>query len=418
MHDIDGTRLEANDYNEAEGYEELGDEFERSGEFEFEDAGEMDEFGEVDELEGEFEAEDSSEVLMTEAEEEEMAAELLGVSTEEELDHFLGGLFKKIKQGVSGAARFLSQSGFPLSAALKSLAQRALPFIGGAIGTAIPIPGLGTLAGSALGKAASSLLQSEMEQFELEDQEFQMAKRFVRLASQAIRQGTRIPPRYHPTTAANLAVRNALRRFRNAGGFRYRAGYRPGYRQRYSQGYRPGYRRYAQGYRPGYGGYGGYGSGYRYGRGQGRYWRGYRPGYGAGYPSYAGAESCPPCPQCPTCAQPVPPPDVNQDTTGGTGGTMGGGTEGGGDTGADSGTGGTPPPNAGTGTQGTQGTNAQGAELSEEIIEEFGSPEQEHDEVEGEFYETEYGGAYAPYPGGGRSGRWVRRGKRIIIHGL
>src|SRR5688572_10032024 len=159
MHDIDGTRLEASDYNEFEGYEELGDEFEGSDEFEFEDGGEFE--GEFEfENAGEFEFENAGEMdefegPLTEAEEEELAAELLGVSTEEELDHFLGGLFRKIKKGVSGASKFLSRSGFPLSGALKSLAQRALPFIGGAIGTAIPIPGLGTLAGSALGKAAS-----------------------------------------------------------------------------------------------------------------------------------------------------------------------------------------------------------------------------------------------------------------------
>jgi len=381
MHDIDGTRLETSSFNEAESFEEFGEatgEIGYEGEFgegEFGE-GEMDElsdegeFGEMDEF-GETEAEDAFE-----AEVDEMAAELLGVSTEEELDRFLGGLFKKIKKGVSGASRFLSRSGFPLSGALKSLAQRALPFVGGALGTAIPIPGLGTIAGSALGKAASSLLQSEMDQFEGEDQEFQMAKRFVRLASQAVRQGARIPPRYHPTTAATLALRNAVRGYRRVGGFRSGLGFRAGY-----QGYRPGY---------------GQGSW----RGHRRYWPRNRSPYGAGYPGYAGAPQCPPCPPpepCPTCAQPIPVPD--QDTGSG---AMSGGAEGG---------------TAGGNAPAPTNTGAEGAELNEEIIEEFGLPEQEHDEgeAEGDFYETDYG---TPIGGGGRSGRWVRRGRKIVLLGL
>ena len=141
---------------------------------------------------------------MTEAEEEALAAELLGVSSELEMDQFLGGLFRKIKRSLGGAAKFLSQNAGPLAGALKGIAAKALPFLTGALGTAIPIPGVGTALGAALDQAASKLLQSELENMEFEEQEFEMSRRFVRLASQAIRQAGRIPPRGNPVLAANL----------------------------------------------------------------------------------------------------------------------------------------------------------------------------------------------------------------------
>ena len=174
MHDIDSTRLETSpDYNEYLEYQELNGQ-----------------------------GEDSFEMPMTEADEEALAAELLGVSNELEMDQFLGGLFRKIKRGLGGAAKFLAQNAGPLSGALKGIAAKALPFLGGALGTAIPIPGVGTALGSALGNAASNMLQSELEQMEFEDQEFELSKRFVRLASQAMRQASRIPPRGNPYSSS------------------------------------------------------------------------------------------------------------------------------------------------------------------------------------------------------------------------
>ena len=203
MHDIDSTRLEASpDQNEYQGYQEFAEETGDQGE-------------------------DSFEMPMTEGEEEALAAELLGVSSEEEMDQFFGKMFRKIGRGIRGASKFLSRSGFPLSGVFKGLAKKALPFLGGALGTAIPIPGLGTIVGSAVGKAAGNLLESETDHLEVEEREFQMAKRFVRLASQAVRTGSRMPARLNPTAAANLALRNAVQRLHRAGGFRARPIYRP-----------------------------------------------------------------------------------------------------------------------------------------------------------------------------------------------
>ena len=96
---------------------------------------------------------------MTEAEEEALAAELLGVSSELQMDQFLGGLFRKIKRGLGGAAKFLAENAGPLSGVERN--RRKGASISRRCRTAIPIPGVG----SALGNAASNMLQSELEQY-------------------------------------------------------------------------------------------------------------------------------------------------------------------------------------------------------------------------------------------------------------
>jgi hypothetical protein len=316
MHDIDSTRLETSpDYNEYLEYQELNGQ-----------------------------GEDSFEMPMTEAEEEALAAELLGVSSELEMDQFLGGLFRKIKRGLGGAAKFLAQNAGPLSGALKGIAAKALPFLGGALGTAIPIPGIGTALGSALGNAASKMLQSELEQMEFEDQEFEMARRYVQLASQAMRQASRIPPRGNPYRAANFALRNALRRLRRAGQLRPR---------------------------PVYGGY-------------------------APYASYAPPEPCPPCPVCPTCAQALPAADTSQQPLPTT------------DTSPQAGAAG------GTAASGAGGGEPPSGEFEFEDTGEFEFAG--NGQREGEYYETD--NEFFAAPGNGRSGRWVRRGRKVVLYGL
>jgi hypothetical protein len=135
----------------------------------------------------------------SEAEEGELAMELLSVSSEEELDQFLGKLIKGVGSAVGKIAR-------PLSGALKGLAKKALPFVGGALGSFIPIPGVGTAVGSALGTAVSKALEAELTGLELEEQEFEMARRFVRIA------GTAAQHAAHSAAAsdAEAAVRSAV----------------------------------------------------------------------------------------------------------------------------------------------------------------------------------------------------------------
>ena len=139
------------------------------------------EFGNEYENKGEAQWAAKAGSAFSEAEEIALAAELLSVSSEAELEQFLGGLWKKVKK-VAGT---VGQIAKPFSGILKAVAKKALPFVGGALGSLIPIPGVGTALGTALGKAVSSALEMEFEGMELEDREFEMARRFVRIAGSA-----------------------------------------------------------------------------------------------------------------------------------------------------------------------------------------------------------------------------------------
>ncbi|WBR99915.1 hypothetical protein OU994_16450 [Pseudoduganella sp. SL102] len=157
---------------------ELGDELsgELSGEFNGEFNGEFTgESGGFGEYEGPF----------SEAEEMELAMELLSVASEEELDQFIGGLFKKAWKGIKKVGSAVAKVAKPLGGVLKGIAKTALPFVGGALGSMIPIPGVGTMIGKAAGSALASALEMEAEGMDPEQAELEMARRFVRVAGSA-----------------------------------------------------------------------------------------------------------------------------------------------------------------------------------------------------------------------------------------
>jgi len=156
MHDLDRTQLEMGE----EVFE--SDEFAGLGEHGFRDL----------EWSGEMGA-------LSEEEETALATELLTVSSEEELDQFLGKLIRRVGRTVGKIARG------PIGGLLKGIAKKALPFVGGALGTMIPVPGVGTAVGTALGTAASKMFEVDLEGLSQEDQEYEVARRFVRLASDA-----------------------------------------------------------------------------------------------------------------------------------------------------------------------------------------------------------------------------------------
>lgn len=171
MHDLDRTQLET--YGEA---------FEASS------------FGYAGETE-----------LLSEADELELATELLGVSTEEELEQFLGKLFKK----VSGAVGRIAKG--PIGGLLKNVAKKVLPLAGGALGTLIPIPGVGTAIGSAVGNAAANIFEVNLEGLDQEDQEFDVARRFVRLAGEAAANAANGGPSAATPSGARAALVEAAR---------------------------------------------------------------------------------------------------------------------------------------------------------------------------------------------------------------
>ena len=171
MHDIDRTQLEA-----------------------WETGYETDEY--------EFEGESTFEGPFSEVEEMELASELLEIASEEELDQFLGDLFKKASRAVGGYLK--GPLGNQLKGMLKNVAKKALPIAGGALGSIVP--GLGTAVGAATGAAAANLFELELEGLSAEDQEFEMARRYVRLAGEVAQQAAQAPQGTSPQETAKTVM--------------------------------------------------------------------------------------------------------------------------------------------------------------------------------------------------------------------
>lgn len=144
----------------------------------------------------------------TAEQEEELAAELLAVSNEGELDEFLGKLFKRV---APIAGRFLrGPLGQQLSGLLKGAAKKALPMAGRAIGSHFGGARGGDL-GAQAGNLAGRIFGLELEGMSYEDQEFQTAQRFVRLAGDAAQKAAQAPAQAPPAQAARAALAAAAR---------------------------------------------------------------------------------------------------------------------------------------------------------------------------------------------------------------
>ena len=149
---------------------------------------------------------------LTEAEEVELATELLAVSTEAEMDQFLGNVFKGVWKGIKKVGSAVGKIARPLGGILKAVAKKALPFVGGALGSLIPIPGVGTAVGSALGGALSKALELEYAELDREEGEFEMARRFVRIAATAAQRAALAPATVGVERALNEALVAAARK--------------------------------------------------------------------------------------------------------------------------------------------------------------------------------------------------------------
>lgn len=156
----------------------------------------------------EWEAQDEyrSESPFSEEEESELAAELLEINDEAELDQFIGGLLKKARSLVGGALK--SPLLKPLGGFIKGAIKKALPMAGGALGNMI-VPGLGGQIGSKLASGAGSLLGLELENAAPEDQEFEVAKHLVRMAGTAVQNAAQSPGAVNPQAAAKSAIVSA-----------------------------------------------------------------------------------------------------------------------------------------------------------------------------------------------------------------
>jgi hypothetical protein len=196
MHDIDRTTLE---FGQEMGYE-----------------GEQYEFGQ-----GEWSGEGG---LLSEADEMELANELLSVTNEAELEQFLGNFLRKAAS-VAGSV-IKSPVGQAVGGVLKGVAKKALPLAGGAIGGYFGGP-LGAKIGSGLASAAGGALGLEAEgEMMGEDREFEGAKTFVRLAADTVNRAAQArggDPRAVAQAAATAAARQHAPGLLKAGGQQGRA---------------------------------------------------------------------------------------------------------------------------------------------------------------------------------------------------
>jgi len=194
MHDIDRTQLEMGWEAEPFG----AGEYEYDGyEYEPEMYGEAN--GEMYGFEGPFD----------EAEEMELAAELLEITDEAELDQFLGDLFKKVSRKAGRAIK--SPIGRQLGGMLKGVAKKALPMGGKAIGAYFGGPAGGAIGGQ-VASTAGRLFGLELEGLSVEDQEFEVARRYVRLAGDAAQEAAAAPSGASPQAVAQQAVAAAAQK--------------------------------------------------------------------------------------------------------------------------------------------------------------------------------------------------------------
>jgi uncharacterized protein (DUF697 family) len=179
MHDIDGTQLEFESDLDA---------------FEFNPG-----------INGQ--AYESEAGVFDDADEMELAAELLAVSDESELDQFLGKLIGQAGQAIGKAVK--GPVGKTLGGLLKGAVKKVLPAAAGAVGGMVGGPA-GAAVASSLATAAGKAFGLELEGMSTEDQEFETARRFVRFAGEAARQAAqqagRIAASADPQAAAKKAV--------------------------------------------------------------------------------------------------------------------------------------------------------------------------------------------------------------------
>ena len=86
-----------------------------------------------------------------------------------------------------------------------------MPIAGKAVGTTFGGP-LGGMAGGMAGAQATQLFGLELEGMSYEDQEFEVAKRFVRMAGDTVKTAAKLEGRMPPDKAANTAFKTAARK--------------------------------------------------------------------------------------------------------------------------------------------------------------------------------------------------------------
>jgi hypothetical protein len=138
-----------------------------------------------------------------ETEQMELASALLEVTSEAEVDRFLGDLIGRAGQAVGKFVR--SPEGRAIGSILKGAAKQALPGIGSAIGSYFG-GATGAKLGGDVASAAGRAFGLELEGLSGEDRDFEVARRYVNFAGEAVKNLVLAPTGLYPGPAANAAV--------------------------------------------------------------------------------------------------------------------------------------------------------------------------------------------------------------------
>jgi hypothetical protein len=145
---------------------------------------------------------------LSEVEEMELASDLLGVSSEAELDEFLGDLVKKAAKAVGGFVR--SPVGRQIGGVLKGVAKQALPALGAA---GAGFFGLPPQLGSAAGSMIANTFELETEGLAEDELEFEVARKIVQLGAAAGATAASAPQGVPAKQVAQAAVGAAAQRY-------------------------------------------------------------------------------------------------------------------------------------------------------------------------------------------------------------
>jgi hypothetical protein len=138
--------------------------------------------------------------VFSEEEQMNIAADMMELNSEEEFEDFLGDLISK---GVQAVGSFIgAPAAQALGGVLKGAAKHLLPIAGQALGGFIGGPA-GAQIGGQLGSAA---FEAEME-----EQDWEAANTFVKLAADTVQNLAAAPPGSDPAAAAHNAVVEAAK---------------------------------------------------------------------------------------------------------------------------------------------------------------------------------------------------------------
>jgi hypothetical protein len=127
--------------------------------------------------------ETSGQSPFSEAEEMELALELIEVASARELEQFLGNLFEKALRGIKPVRSSVIRS---LGGVLKTVANTALPFVATAADAYSGGPAGGAVAGK-LGSLVGQALEAEAAGMTAADRDLEKCRQFVRMAGKAAR---------------------------------------------------------------------------------------------------------------------------------------------------------------------------------------------------------------------------------------